>query len=119
MARRPTLHQLCLFPAEIASLAADGDTIIAGDWIEARGGPVSHGEPLVKRGVYRIRSIIFRRGRTWLDCWRMDLRRLTGGKRQWLAGGTFLLYVAGNSYRSKEFPGVIWRPFKVKKLKPA
>ncbi len=123
---RAAANQLALI-TEKHEVILGRDTIREGDQIFAWGGPAYGTTPLTGRGKkrYLVNGFFFKRGRTWLDCTRLE-SALSGAPKKTgrdindsftVAAGRFLLFVAGANYTRAAFPGVRWRPFKVRKVK--
>ena len=122
--RNPQKHFLFEQIATQNELTLSGETICVGDQILAWGGPSFGTIALTGRGKkrYLVNGFFLKRGRTWLDCTRLEFAAIARGARRApgepIASGRFLLYVSGPIYRRAAFPGVRWRPFKVKKVRP-
>ena len=81
-----------------------------GDFFRASGGPYSlSGRGLGPVGLFRLVRVIVSRRRIYLDA-----VHVVGAE----SSGQFLLYVEGNPYRRAGLPGVIWRPYRVRKVAP-
>ena len=78
--------------------------IRSGDRVRFSGfGPVWEGGGARLPGTFCVRSIKRRGDRVWLEA---------NGPC-----GCYLVFVAGPSYRRPDLPEVLWRPYKVKRLK--
>jgi hypothetical protein len=83
-----------------------------GGLVRISGGATWRGRPIGPRGRFRIvRVYSDRRGRRFVDAVRLDAAGL--------AAGLFTLFVAGPPYRRASLPGIIFRPCRVKPLKPS
>jgi hypothetical protein len=84
-------------------------TIRPGSRVTLSGGPVYESEGRPKcvarlRGEFLVLGILRRGNRVWLE-----VRGLTQ------VSGTFTVYVSGRAYRRPDLPGILWRPFRVRR----
>ena len=113
---------LFLFEQEPNAMRFDREVVRPHDWIKATGGPTFIGRAFERGVTFEVVAVLFKPergngpGRTWLDCYRLESMPRPSGKRLWIRSGRYVLYVSGKPYRSKHTPGVLWRPFKVRKV---
>lgn len=85
-----------------------GQTIRPGDVVRVSAGPKWGNTALGPRGTFRVRNILLRRERAFLD----GILLQDG-----LPAGCYTLYIAGRPYRRAALPGVVFRPHRIRKVR--
>jgi len=79
-----------------------------GDRFRLASGTTYHGQRIGLRGVFELLRIIRKGNRVWFE----SRQIVVGG-----IGGVYSVLVAGRSYRRRDLPGVVMRPYRIRRLK--
>ena len=79
-----------------------------GDRVKLTGGTTYDGHSIGLHGVFELLKVLRKGKRVWLEC-----RAVT---KEGLAG-TYTVFVEGRSFRRRDLPGVVMRPYRVRRVR--